>query len=78
MEAARHPHYLQPNIEIPSRDIAATKRPTKPAKIRTWAPTLPPYTTTNLYNNKEDGKYQCFMRPFSRDDHCILSLSFDF
>lgn len=54
MEAARHPQYLQPNIDLSPKNHAATKRPSKTSKIRTWSSTLPPYTTTNLYN-KEDG-----------------------
>lgn len=55
MEAARHPQYLEPNLDISLKNHAATKRPTKTSKIRTWTPSLPPYTTTNLYN-KEEGK----------------------
>lgn len=53
MEAARHPQYLQPSLDIAHKNHPATKRPTK-TKIRTWSSTLPPTTTTNIYN-KEDG-----------------------
>lgn len=53
MEAARHPQYLQPNLDITHKNHPATKRPTKTTKVRTWSSTLPPFTTANLYNKEE-------------------------